>query len=588
MIRFQELYRLGLNLHNDGILVCDIAAARSWTSPAAFSRTFAGLIHVPHLCPIIASGSDNFGLRGDTRAALDWGPCDPAVIQDPTISCSFFEIPLDYHDLHAGTGHIAVAKVNATGKRLGTVFINPGGPGESGLAALDEASDLLVALTGGQYDIVSWDPRGIGNLTFPGDIFCFSSLDEYNAFWNDTIELDGIEYTGNFTDPADIDALLSQAALMQHKYEELGKRCQSHPTGQYLKYVGTAATVRDMVALADVLDGPGSPVNYIGLSYGTVLGAWFVNLFPERVGRVILDGVLDPTLIATEETTTIWPQQLADTDKVYEAFVTGCALAGPEGCPIASPNASASDVDATIQALLQDARDAARKDASAPVTSADIRQGLLSAMYFPEEWAELANTTYPKILAAVQAGLGGLTRRILQQSGGNSTRSYSGTAIACSDSVDRRGTTMEDVFKDLVTATQNADPGSHKFSAAWPATFNYCPFWPVRAVERYQGPFNKKFANKVLVVSNLLDPATPLKGAQALIELLGDSATLIVQEGFGHTSISSPSQCMNGIMNTYLLKGTLPDGNGTTCGVNGDFDIFDGVSTEDILAALAP
>lgn len=111
----------------------------------------------------------------------------------------------------------------------------------------------------------------------PGDIFCFSSLDEYNAFWNDTIELNGIEYTGNFTDPADIDALLSQAALMQHKYVELGKRCRSHPTGQYLKYVGTAATVRDMVALADVLDGPGSPVNYIGLSYGTVLGAWFVN-----------------------------------------------------------------------------------------------------------------------------------------------------------------------------------------------------------------------------------------------------------------------------------------------------------------------
>ncbi|OJT15900.1 hypothetical protein TRAPUB_14221, partial [Trametes pubescens] len=214
---------------------------------------------------------------GDSRAAFDWSPCDPAVIQDPTISCSFFEIPLDYHDLHAGTGRIAVAKVNATGERLGAVFINPGGPGESGLAALDEASDLLVALTGGQYDIVSWDPRGIGNLTIPGDIFCFSNLDEYNTFWNGTIELNGIEYTGVFTDPVDTEALLSQAALMQRKYEELGQRCQSHPAGKYLKYVGTAATVRDMVALADVLDGPGSPVNYIGLSYGTVLGAWFVN-----------------------------------------------------------------------------------------------------------------------------------------------------------------------------------------------------------------------------------------------------------------------------------------------------------------------
>ncbi len=64
--------------------------------------------------------------QGDSRAAFDWSPCDPAVIQDPTISCSFFEIPLDYHDLHAGTGRIAVAKVNATGERLGAVFINPG------------------------------------------------------------------------------------------------------------------------------------------------------------------------------------------------------------------------------------------------------------------------------------------------------------------------------------------------------------------------------------------------------------------------------------------------------------------------------
>ena len=83
--------------------------------------------------------------------------------------------------------------------------------------------------------------------------------------------------TGNFTDPADIQAFLSQADTMQGKYDGLAQRCLEHSDGKYLPYVGTAATARDLAALADALDGPGSPVNYIGLSYGTILGAWFIN-----------------------------------------------------------------------------------------------------------------------------------------------------------------------------------------------------------------------------------------------------------------------------------------------------------------------
>ena len=87
----------------------------------------------------------------------------------------------------------------------------------------------------------------------------------------------GIEMTGNFTDPADIQALLTQAGTMQGKYNGLAQRCLAHPNGKYLPYVGTAATARDLAALADALDGPGSLVNYIGLSYGTILGSWFIN-----------------------------------------------------------------------------------------------------------------------------------------------------------------------------------------------------------------------------------------------------------------------------------------------------------------------
>ncbi len=111
----------------------------------------------------------------------------------------------------------------------------------------------------------------------PGDIFCFNSVEEYNAFFNGTIELTGIEETGNFTDPAEIQALLSQASIMQKKYEQVGRKCLHSTNGSLLRYLGTAAAVRDMVSLADAIDGPNVPINYVGVSYGTLIGSWFVN-----------------------------------------------------------------------------------------------------------------------------------------------------------------------------------------------------------------------------------------------------------------------------------------------------------------------
>ena len=111
----------------------------------------------------------------------------------------------------------------------------------------------------------------------PGEVFCFDNLDEYTAFFDGTIEFTGIEETGNFTDPADIDALFAQAPIIQKKYEEAGQKCLDSENGKYLQYVGTAAAVRDMVSIANVLDGPDAPINYAAISYGTLIGTWFVN-----------------------------------------------------------------------------------------------------------------------------------------------------------------------------------------------------------------------------------------------------------------------------------------------------------------------
>ncbi|KAI0651010.1 alpha/beta-hydrolase [Trametes meyenii] len=544
---------------------------------------------------------------GNRTRKVEWGPCDPSLVKDPTLECSLFEIPLDYHDAYAGHGRLALVKANATGERHGTVFVNPGGPGQSGLEALDGISDELLALTGGHYDVVSWDPRGVGPLTVPGDTFCFDTVAEYDAFWNGTIELTGINMVGNFTHQADIDALLSQASLMQAKYEELGRRCLEHPSGQFLRYVGTAATARDVAALADALDGPGSPINYIGISYGTILGSWLVNMFPERVGRVVIDGVIDPTFLANEETPFVWPRLISDADKVYEGFVTGCALAGPEGCPIASQGDSATDVDDTIQALLQLAHDAQLKNSSVSVRSTDVRVSILAVLYQPGLAASFANTTFPELLAAVKSGLpanattsavsalrvnmtapadtSSLIRRGRARNTMNPTTTYRFESILCSDSVDSRGTRMEDVFKNIIASSSSAN-GSELFTAVWPAQFYYCPFWPVRAVERYQGPFNKTLVNKVLIVSNTFDPVTPLFSAESTSRLLGDNAVLVRQDAFGHTSISEPSQCLNQITLAYFTNGSLPEDNNTVCEVDADFELFPGVNTEAILAAL--
>ena len=111
----------------------------------------------------------------------------------------------------------------------------------------------------------------------PSQVMCFQDSSEYLALVNNTIQENGIEWSGNFTDPQDIARLLAQAPQMQDIYEEIGSRCSSAINGTTLMYIGTAATARDMAALADALDGPGSPVNYWGISYGTLLGTWFVN-----------------------------------------------------------------------------------------------------------------------------------------------------------------------------------------------------------------------------------------------------------------------------------------------------------------------
>ncbi len=247
---------------------------------------------------------------------IEWGPCDASITNDTSLACGFFEVPLDYHDASAGTARLAVVKASATGERRGSLFFNPGSCSpslvysvllknfdcyrrtrplrdteacsEQGHAGSHERRSIRrreLGLAGcRKFHHVGFPVLTIFTaalldmfLQSPGEIRCFDSLQEYNAFFNGTIEFNGIHELGSFSDPVDIQHLLNQAAYMQKKYDEVARECLSSPSGRYLKYIGAAAAVRDMVSLADALDGPGAPVNYVGVSYGTLIGSWLIN-----------------------------------------------------------------------------------------------------------------------------------------------------------------------------------------------------------------------------------------------------------------------------------------------------------------------
>ncbi|RPD59757.1 alpha/beta-hydrolase [Lentinus tigrinus ALCF2SS1-6] len=520
---------------------------------------------------------------------VNWAPCDPNfVFANAPVDCAFFQIPLDYQDVSAGIGRLSLIKVNATGQRKGTLFVNPGGPGESGVSYLAFSAPDILNTTGGNYDIVSWDPRGVGIDTVPNEILCLNRSD-YTAFFNGTIEQTGIQWGGNFTDPMDIAALDAQAPVMEEKYKQLGQKCMDAASGTTLKYIGTAANARDMAALADALDGLGSPVNYWGISYGTLLGAWFVNMFPDRVGHVILDGVVNILDTAQKQSFLSWGDKIHDADKVFQGFTTACALAGPSVCNVTSEGWSGTDVMHLFDSMIDAAHAAEVKNGWVPVPSNSLRSALFTVMYEPVLWQSYAGE-FARLFKTVQTEWAPPTNTSIQsrsksrrQSVPQDGVSFAEAAIYCADGIDSDGTTMSGLFDYIVNVTRTVSP---LIGATWPIDAFYCSFWPARAVERYTGPFNKTLGNKVLVIGNTADPITPFRQAKQLADLMGSSATLIRQNGFGHASLAQRSSCVTNVIQAYLNNDTLPEDDCTMCEVDDDDELFTGVTTREVIAQL--
>ncbi|KAJ1300924.1 hypothetical protein OPQ81_003350 [Rhizoctonia solani] len=501
---------------------------------------------------------------------FNWGDCGPDT---PNLrECSTFEVPLDWEDPSAGKARLAVARYKATKQpKLGTLFVNPGGPGESGVGLiLSMNAEVLSNTSGGQYDILSWDPRGVGKTVPRAD--CFKTGTEEEAFWEGTIPRAGLEARGNFTDQRDLDAFYEQVGEVDVLLEEIGKRCVAYSPDTF-QYIGTAAAVRDMVAMHDVLEGSDKPIDYWGLSYGTMIGIYFVNMFPDRVGRVVLDGVLDPEYYANLPAHEMWGIKTESTDEALTGFVTACAAAGPSGCSLAAGNSTPDSIRQQIRDLLDAAYDYKReKGPSAEINSAFIRVILFASMKTPSEWPELAkllssyedefrnNSSLPNPThkRSVRVPIFDIGRRTSSNNGTTNSDpapSYAFQGITCADAVDAGNVTTRDVFDFLVKVTREVSP---MFGPLWADAGMYCHRWPVRAVERYTGPWNKKLANPILVIGNEADPVTPYISAKKVADALGDSAILIEQDDYGHLSLAMHSTCTISALQDYFMNNKLP------------------------------
>ncbi|KAH9923439.1 alpha/beta-hydrolase [Epithele typhae] len=565
------------------------------------------------LLVLIASATLSFATMNQNTLSA-WGPCDPTVIQNPILTCATFDVPLDYLGGSAGRAQLALVKANATAEpRLGTVFYNPGGPGVSGLSDLNGSAGFLLNYTGGHYDVVSWDPRGTG-ISNPGNILCFDTIDEVSDIFSGSVTANGAEYTGNFTDSGDLERFFGQVDIVQQKYEEIGQRCLDK-YGDTLKFLGSAYTARDLVAMTDAIEGAGSPINFVGISYGTFLGNILINMFPERVGHIILDGVVNPFMLTQTDLALSWGQFNVEADNVYRGLVAGCALAGPSGCPISTASGQTpNEVHGIMTANLQAAHDAAVANPSTQVTSSLLRIILYLSFFNPPSWAQVAQqwveavaqiggdspsngtssaTAQLASASMLSSAMGKFAmRHRLRPQRRQESANVSGislgempvVAIGCGDDIDALpNVTMRDVFEGVVNTTRNI---SHMTGGVWQTHAYGCNLWPVRAAERFEGPFNSTLANRVLVVGNTFDQVTAFSSAKLVAEMLGDQATLVRLNGFGHTSFGARSACLVDITSTYMANGSLPLGQDIVCEVNEDLELFPGVNTQAILAAM--
>ncbi|MFF2087792.1 alpha/beta hydrolase [Nocardia sp. NPDC058176] len=473
---------------------------------------------------------DQLADAADTPA-LSWADCSEGF------SCAMARVPLDYHHPRDAQIDLAVIKLPATDpdRRIGTLFVNFGGPGPSGVDRLRERAQwpwLFSAELRARFDLVSWDPRSVARSA---PTSCFSSPEEQSEYL--------ASFPGIPTDPRDEPEFFARSA-------DIAARCGEH-AGPILNHASTANTARDLDLLRRAVGD--DALTYHGISYGTQLGAIYANMFPGRVRAMAFDGSLDFAGNVSGDLPLDTRQGVADAmAETFEAFLRDCAAAGPR-CAFGE-----GDPKLKWIAVAERARIAPIVVDGEPLTYQQIVTAA-GSLARPEFYPDLA-ALLQKLFNAATALPPALVPDADFPEEPVDNRVEAFYSIQCADSavptdpaVYSRVAAIEDVRVPWFgrTAVFNATP---------------CAFWPASDADRYTGPWNRPTAAPILVLNSRFDPATPLHGAYAGAAQLAD-ARVVVVEGAGHSTMYVASTCAERVKRDYLFTGELPP-EGTGCDID--------------------
>lgn len=508
--------------------VAGTTAARWWAVGAA---GLAAAVGVVALAGAGASAQESQPASPSDRksTSIDWRPCGPRL------ECAHVRVPLDWDHPRGRAISLSVIKHAASDptERIGSLFIGPGGPGESGVDLVKNAGDDLDAWGDGRFDVVSWDYRGT-NASVP--VRCFRTPRDAARFWR------GAEIPMSVTD----------SAAFRRRTAALARRC-GRVQGWLLPHLSTADSARDLDFLRRSVGDP--RLSYVGLSYGTYLGQTYANLFPSRVRAMVLDGVVDPVKYAkSAEARTAGG--LVSTDEVFDKFLSQCREAGPLGCALAGHRRTPADL---MHRFFPRVRRAPLPAPSAnPPGSLNYGDLLLSQfapMRSPQAWPQNAQS-----LAAALAGdasqLQDAARPYLTTAGWEATTTS--TAIQCADAPARKDSHD---WRQVIGRFDRISQMQGRVQGWW--LWAPCASWPVRGQDSYRGPWSATTPNPILLISTQHDPNTAYANAVRSQHLLGN-AVLLTHGGFGHLSFQHPSACVDQARVDYLVDLVTP-GPGSVC-----------------------
>ena len=461
--------------------------------------------------PGFAAPPAGAGLDRYRDQQLTWKPCAREIV------CATVLAPLDYDDPDGTAITLALAKRAATGgRRLGTLFLNPGGPGGSGrnyVAGFDAAG-----LEG--YDVVGWDPRGVGAST---PVRCYGTAD-YDRFFSVDVSPD---------DAAEERRLTAETFAF-------GQACLAR-SGRLLEHISTETTVRDLDLLRTLVGD--TQLHYFGASYGTKIGALYAQLYPERVGRMVLDGAVN-----------ISGQSVSQIEGFERALGHFAGWAAGPANPQQPLGASRTAVLASIQKMLSGLDAEPLVVDGRELSQQQGVQGTLNSLYGRDDWP-------PLLTALAEAGRGD-GRKLLELADQGNYRSPDGRysqindafpAIRCLDSQ----------ASSVRAAERTAERQAARAPILGPLSGAdlVCPLWPVASAPK-EPRITAEGAAPIVVLGTTGDPATPYENARGMARQL-DSGVLVTLEGEGHTAYGQ-SACVRASVNAYLVGGAVPT-DGTRC-----------------------